>query len=72
MSGQIPAVLDAMYSIAAVSMQRRGLYSIEVLVVIGATRHELPKVDIEDFAFIQGMGMNEDPQKTVDELWKQR
>jgi hypothetical protein len=70
--GEIPVVLDAIYSVSGESMQRRGLYSLEVLVVIGEKDTELPSVDIKDFAFIQALGMDSDPQKVVDDVWNQR
>ena len=40
--GEIPVVLDSLYSVSGESMQRRGLYSMKVLVVIGAEDMSCP------------------------------
>jgi hypothetical protein len=69
---EIPVVLDAFYSVAGDSMQRRGLYSLEALIVIGENDTELPSVDFQDFAFIQPLPLDIDPQKTADEAWSTR
>jgi hypothetical protein len=69
---EIPVVFDAFYSVAGDSMQRRGLYSLEALVVIGENDTELPSVDFEDFAFIQPLALDMDPQKIADEAWSMR
>ncbi len=69
---EIPVVLDAFYSVAGDSMQRRGLYSLEALIVIGENDTELPSVDFEDFAFIQPLPLDIEPQKIADEAWSTR
>ncbi len=68
MESQIPVVIDAFYSVAGVSAQRRGLYylTVDVSLQENVTRAD---VSFEDFAFMQELNLDSDAQKVVDDLF---
>ena len=64
----IPVVIDTFYSVAGVSAQRRGLYYLTTYVSLtdDSTRAD---VSFEDFAFVQELGLTNDAQKVVDDIF---
>jgi hypothetical protein len=68
--GQIPVIIDATYSVAGVSMPRRGLYYFALTAVVD--QNSPPKVDLLDLYFVTGLDINSDPRKEVDDLMSQR
>jgi hypothetical protein len=68
----IPVILDAWYSVAGESAARRGLYLLDGTVLINDDKNQLPDVDFKDFSFVQELDFNADPQKLIDEAWKEK
>jgi hypothetical protein len=67
----IPVVFDASYSVEGVMASRRALYSLATEIVILDDDTKLPSVEFKDFAFVQGLSFDTNPQQVVDDIFAQ-